>query len=226
MSNKSRGPGDKETSDKKRRGVDPVYGRDSCNLLLWRLLDLRDELEMCRRGIERPRQLVPLVASVEPSTPSSLETLLRKVFDFDDDAPSMADVVELVTNTDAPRESLALDLFNRARRSGDYQALRFFDDVAKAILGGNADFFREVARLIEQRIHGDPVERRVDVAVNQAFWELLLATRALPTKKQVRERAIYRGRLMRRQKWAEVFKRCRLSKLPNAKSGRPRKKRS
>jgi hypothetical protein len=70
----------------------------------------------------------------------------------------------------------------------------FLEAVSQAVLEGDGEFFREVARLVEARLEGPP-ERRVDLEVAQAF--ALLRARsarrkeALPTKKQVREAALF-----------------------------------
>lgn len=101
-----------------------------------------------------------------------------------------------------PKESLALALFARATALGlnsvhRWIALGFFDATSKALLDGDAGFFREVARLLEQRT-GSRVEHRVDIAVHYAFIELRSRSGgSLPTKKQVRERAL---RSMAREK--------------------------
>jgi len=198
-----------------------TYGDDSCNPLLWHLINLRSQLELCG-------------------------------------------------GNKLPKGSLALAqaLFSRATSLGLHHrwfALGFFDAAAKAVLDGDADFFREVARLLEQRISGGIVERRIDVAVHSAVNRLRSLTGLLPTKRQVREDALEllawhnainrlgpqfsitdvfdnfwdektgRPRVKKSladavkkelerlpaQNWTKIFKRCGLSHLPHDRGGQP-----
>src|SRR5262249_32811659 len=133
-------------SDDKANLLDATYGRDSGNLLLWHLINLRSQLELCG-------------------------------------------------GNKLPKNALALALFTRATKLGLHSvhrdfALGFFDAAAKAVLDDDASFFREAARLIEQRIKGGPVERRIDMAVHFAFSVLQSESDSLPTKRQVREYAL------------------------------------
>jgi len=98
-------------------------------------------------------------------------------------------------NSLKPEQRLIDTLIDYAERLGRDSAhwgirMGFFEAAAKAILAGDAEFFREVARLLESRIKGPP-ERRVDLAVNHAFGRLRRHEGKLPTKKQVREAALW-----------------------------------
>ena len=93
-----------------------------------------------------------------------------------------------------PKAPLADAMFDRAeilgRDSGHWSIrIGFFEAASRAILEGDADFFREVARLLETRLNGPPY-RRYDLAVLHAFNSLHSRTGKLPTKKQVRESAL------------------------------------
>jgi len=227
MRSKAQAPADVLKTDSNESGSDTpgdswnaIYGHDSHHPLLWDLINLRNQLDLCRRG-----------------------------------------------GPDLPKDSLALALFDRATTLGLHTvhrwfALGFFNAAAKAVLDEDADFFREVARLIEERIKGNPVEQRVDLAVHHVFSELKSENKALPTKRQVRERALQwlawdralnrlgtnfvftdvfdrdeYGRpkvrksllvAMRKeldlipvQDWTKIFKRCGLSHLPHDRGGQP-----
>ena len=93
-----------------------------------------------------------------------------------------------------PDKPLADAMFDRAEQMGrdsGHWSIRigFYEAASKAILAGDAEFFREVARLLETRIEGPP-ERRVDLALNHAFARLHALEGKLPTKKQVRDAAL------------------------------------
>jgi hypothetical protein len=210
--------GKNSPSDKKGDLLHAAYGYDADNPILWHLINLRNQLQLCR---STEREKSPALALFSRATTLGLNTVHR---DF---------------------------------------ALGFFDAAAKALLRGDAVFFREVARLIEQRIKGHPVERRIDLAVHYAFIELQSRSEgSLPTKKKVRECALKwmamdkaferlgpkfvitdvfywseGGRakvkksllaqmekefdLIPEQNWTKIFKRCGLSHLPNDKGGQP-----
>ena len=94
-----------------------------------------------------------------------------------------------------PEKPLANAMFDRAEQQGRdsvHWSIRigFYEAASKAILEGDADFFREVTRLLETRIEGPP-ERRIDVEVEFAFTMLRTRIGELPTKKQVREAALW-----------------------------------
>ncbi len=189
------------TSENKGDLRHATYGADSDNPLLWDLINARNYLELSR-GTDSEKDSLPLaLAPFAAASRPNLETLGSEILAYDDD-PLTVDLViaqnqlESCCTADLPKESLALSLFAIATRSGldpfhTKAILGFFEVAAKAILDGDGEFFREAARLLEQRVGARPFERRVDVAVHHAFIELQSRSKSPPTKKQVRERALY-----------------------------------
>jgi hypothetical protein len=110
-----------------------------------------------------------------------------------------------------PDKPLASALFERsARRDGLHTRgaiqLGFFEAAANAILKRDSSFFREVARLLEQRIGRGP-ERRIDDAAITCVTILEARTGSLPTKRDVREcvrELIATDRVMGRTKWRTI----------------------
>jgi hypothetical protein len=89
-------------------------------------------------------------------------------------------------------------LANRLREGhgkGDpmWRSEAFMAAVEQAVLNRDAEFFREVARLLETHIAGP--HRRIDLEVSRAFYDLCDQARheerELPTKREVREAALY-----------------------------------
>jgi hypothetical protein len=108
---------------------------------------------------------------------------------------------------DQPLVSTLIDATAEFDRPSDAWRERwgFHEAAAQALRAGDADFFREVARLLETRIDAPP-EQRFDLEVARAFTilraKLGRLTGQLPTKKQVREtalRAIARDNVMQAQ---------------------------
>lgn len=98
-----------------------------------------------------------------------------------------------------PKKPLADAMFDRAEQQGRDSVhwgirIGFYETTSKAILAGDSGFFREVARLLETRVDGTP-ERRFDLEVEAAFnilrERLGRSTGKLPTKKQVKELALW-----------------------------------
>jgi hypothetical protein len=115
--------------------------------------------------------------------------------------PLLWQLLDLKTRLEAngnPDQAIILALMSKMRESlgkGDpqWQSEAFTAAVEQAVLTRDGDFFREVARMLETRI-GAPY-RRVDLEVSRAFLTLHSHAesegRGLPTKREVREAALF-----------------------------------
>jgi hypothetical protein len=86
----------------------------------------------------------------------------------------------------APGPPLMLQLFRRAYRTGhDWIALGFFERAAEAIKAGNAQFFKETARLLEQEICGGSHHKMESIAA--ACLLTIKALKQPTTKRELRQ---------------------------------------
>jgi hypothetical protein len=105
----------------------------------------------------------------------------------------------MIARDEAPGGSLIASLRESARRRKKPAGMwlsdsEFYEALFQALLNRDAEFFREIARLLETRI--DSAERRMDLEAAKAYDTICAIAERTgrplpPTKKEIREQALF-----------------------------------
>lgn len=147
--------------------------------------------------MKRPKRAVENSSDVDRG-----ELVLRSMYGEDARNPLLWQLVnarehlEISQKLDDPKIPLILSLVQRALRKGGNSesvhfsiATGFFEDVANAVMKRDVGFFKDVARLLGERVGGEP-HLKMDLIVQTCFTILRARSPSLPTKKAIRDMAL------------------------------------